>query len=62
MQKDREACTVAILDDIDGSGKYTAGMLEYLLHAYDEMLDESPLYEQERQEEEEELAELDLDD
>merc|ERR1719230_1683527 len=50
------------LDDIDGTGKYTAGMLEYLLHAYDEMLDESPLYEQERQEEEEELADLDLGD
>jgi len=50
------------LDDIDGTGKYSCGMLEYLLHAYDEMLDESPLYEQEKREEEEELADLDLDD
>merc|ERR1712087_288224 len=50
------------LDEIDSSGKYSTGMLEYLLHAYDEMLDESPLYEQEKQEEEDELAELDLDD
>merc|ERR1712066_336400 len=50
------------LDEIDGTGKYSTGMLEYLLHAYDEMLDESPLYEQEKQEEEEELADLDLGD
>lgn len=46
------------LDEIDGSGKYSSGMLEYLLHT-DEMLDEAPLYEQEKQEEEEELADLD---
>merc|ERR1712060_196651 len=50
------------LDEIDSSGKYSTGMLEYLLHAYDEMLDDSPLYEQEKREEEEELADLDLDD
>jgi len=49
------------LDEIDGSGKYSTGMLEYLLHT-DEMLDEAPLYDQELREEEEELAELDLDD
>lgn len=49
------------LDEIDGTGKYSTGMLEYLLHT-DEMLDEAPLYEEEKREEEEELAELDLDD
>ena len=48
------------LNEIDGSGKYSTGMLEYLLHL-DEMLDECPLYEQEKQEEEDELADLDLD-
>merc|ERR1719201_2821013 len=46
------------LDEIDGSGKYTSGMLEFLLHC-DEMLDDAPLYEKEIQEEEEELADLD---
>ena len=46
------------LDEIDGSGRYTSGMLEFLLHA-DGMLDEAPLYDQEIQEEEEELADLD---
>ena len=45
------------LNEIDGSGKYTSGTLEYLLHI-DEMLDEAPLYEQEIREEEEELADL----
>jgi len=48
------------LNEIDGSGKYTSGMLEYLLHI-DDMLDEAPLYEQELREEEEELADLDDD-
>merc|ERR1719487_2827132 len=48
------------LDEIDGSGRYTSGMLEYLLHC-DDMLDEAPLYDQEIREEEEELAELDDD-
>lgn len=46
------------LNEIDGSGKYSSGMLEYLLHT-DEMLDEAPLYDKEMQEEEEELADLD---
>merc|ERR1712054_668762 len=46
------------LNEIDGSGKYSSGMLEYLLHV-DEMLDEAPLYDQELAEEEEELADLD---
>uniref|UniRef100_A0A7S3RPT7 Thioredoxin domain-containing protein n=2 Tax=Emiliania huxleyi TaxID=2903 RepID=A0A7S3RPT7_EMIHU len=46
------------LDEIDSSGKYSSGMVEYLLHL-DEMLDEAPLYERELQEEEEELADLD---
>ena len=46
------------LNEIDGSGKYTSGMLEYLLHI-DEILDESPLYEQEMREEEEELDDED---
>jgi len=46
------------LNEIDGSGKYSSGMLEYLLFC-DEMLDEAPLYDQEIQEEEEELADLD---
>merc|ERR1712023_15067 len=46
------------LNEIDGSGKYTSGMLEYLLHV-DGILDEAPLYHQELREEEEELADLD---
>merc|ERR1712230_173925 len=46
------------LNEIDGSGKYTSGMLEFLLQC-DDMLDDAPLYEQEVQEEEEELADLD---
>merc|ERR1711998_105075 len=46
------------LNEIDGSGKYSSGMLEYLLHI-DEMLDEAPLYDREVAEEEEELADLD---
>merc|ERR1719482_89063 len=46
------------LNEIDGSGKYTTGTLEYLLHV-DGILDESPLYDQEIREEEEELADLD---
>jgi len=48
------------LNEIDGTGKYTSGTLEYLLHI-DEMLDEAPLYDKEIQEEEEELADLDED-
>ena len=48
------------LNEIDGSGKYSSGMLEYLLHA-DVMLDEAPLYDAEVQEEEEELDMLDED-
>jgi hypothetical protein len=48
------------LNEIDGSGKYSSGMLEYLLHV-DGMLDEAPLYEQEMREEEEELDDLDDD-
>lgn len=48
------------LNDLDGSGKYTTGMLEYLLHAADGILDESPIYERELREAEE--AELDDDD
>lgn len=46
------------LNEIDGSGKYSTGMLEYLLHV-DEMLDEAPIYEQEMRDEEDELADLD---
>jgi len=46
------------LDEIDGTGKYTTGMLEYLLHL-DEMIEDAPLYDAEIQEEEEELADLD---
>merc|ERR1711924_544676 len=38
------------LNEIDGTGKYSSGTLEYLLHI-DGMLDESPLYEQELREE-----------
>ena len=45
------------LNEIDGSGKYSSGMLEYLLHT-DEMLDEAPMYEEELREEEEELDDL----
>ena len=48
------------LNEIDGSDKYTTGMLEYLLHV-DEMLDEAPLYDREIQEEEELLADIDDD-
>jgi len=46
------------LNEIDGSGKYSSGTLEYLLHI-DGILDEAPLYDQEIREEEEELADLD---
>merc|ERR1712227_216791 len=46
------------LNEIDGSGKYTSGMLEYLLQT-DDMLDDALLYEQELRDEEEELADLD---
>ena len=49
------------LNEIDGSGKYSTGMLEYLLHI-DGLLDEAPLYDQEMKEEADELADLDLDD
>lgn len=45
-------------DEIDSSGKYSSGMLEYLLHT-DEMLDEAPLYDEEVRREEEELADID---
>merc|ERR1719231_117465 len=38
------------LNEIDGSGKYSSGMLEYLLHT-DGLLDEAPLYDKEMQEE-----------
>merc|ERR1711990_1337660 len=48
------------LNEIDGSGKYSSGMLEYLLHC-DDMLDEAPLYDAEIREEEEELADIDED-
>jgi len=49
------------LNEIDGSGKYTSGMLELLLHA-DDMLDESPLYEKEQQEADSDDADIDEDD
>merc|ERR1719310_1773728 len=45
------------LNEIDGSGRYSSGTLEYLLHI-DGMLDEAPLYDQELRDEEEELADL----
>lgn len=48
------------LNEIDGSGRYTSGMLEYLLQC-DGMLDDAPLYDKEMQEEEDEMAD-DLDD
>jgi len=48
------------LDEIDSSGKYSSGMLEYLLHI-DGMLDEAPLYDEELREEEQEMAESDDD-
>ena len=53
-------CTEATngLNEIDGSGKYSSGMLEYLLHI-DGMLEEAPLYDRECQEEEDELADED---
>ena len=50
------------LNEIDGSGKYTSGMLEYLLHI-DGMLDEAPLYDAEAERErEEEEEDSDCDD
>jgi len=50
------------LNDLDGSGKYTTGMLEYLLGAADGMLDDWPIYEQElRDAEDEELFDDDED-
>merc|ERR1712008_199729 len=49
------------LNEIDGSGKYSSGMLEYLLHL-DGMLDEAPLYdaeaEREREEDEEDCLDI----
>lgn len=45
---------------LSGSGKYTTGMLEFLLSAADGMLDDAPFYEQEQREAEEE--EFDNDD
>jgi len=47
------------LNEIDGQGRYTSGMLEFLLQA-DDMLDDSPLYEKEMQELDE--GESDLED
>ena len=44
-----------------GAGKYSTGMLEYLLHA-DGMLDEAPIYDQEIRDEEEDDADIDDDD
>jgi len=41
------------LNEIDGSGTYSSGTLEFLLHC-DGMLDDHPLYDQELREEEEE--------
>ena len=48
------------LNEIDGTGKYTSGMLEYLLYT-DGVLDEAPIYEQEVREEEDELADIDCE-
>merc|ERR1711988_1019539 len=48
------------LNEIDGSGKYSSGMLEYLLHL-DGMLEDAPIYEQEKAQEEEDLADSDED-
>ena len=48
------------LNEIDGSGKYTSGMLEYLLYT-DGVLDEAPIYEQEVREEEDELADIECE-
>ena len=43
-----------------GGGKYTTGMLEYLLNAVDGILDDAPIYEQELRDAED--AELESDD
>lgn len=48
------------MNDIDGSGKYSTGTLEYLLHT-DEMLNEAPLYDKELERQAEE-DESDIDD
>merc|ERR1719199_1976447 len=58
IEDNKVKCQHNGLNEIDGSGRYSSGMLEYLLHA-DGMLDEAPLYDREIQEEEEELADLD---
>merc|ERR1712139_109406 len=46
------------LNEIDGSGRYTSGMLEFLLQA-DDMLGDAPLYEKEVQEAESDDDDLD---
>lgn len=53
IQDNKVKCQHNGLNDLDGSGKYTTGMLEYLLHAADGMLNESPIYEQELRDAEE---------
>jgi len=60
IQDNKVKCQHNGLNDLDGGGKYTTGMLEFLLHAGDGILDESPIYEQELRDAEE--AELFDDD
>ena len=60
IEDNKVKCQHNGLNDLDGSGKYTTGMLEYLLNAADGMLDDAPIYEQELREQEE--AEFDDDD
>lgn len=54
IENNKVKCQHNGLNDLDGSGKYTTGMLEFLLNAADGMLDDAPLYEQELREAEDE--------
>jgi len=60
IEDNKVKCQHNGLNDLDGSGKYTTGMLEYLLNAADGILDDAPIYEQELRDAEDE--ELDDDD
>jgi len=54
IEDNKVKCQHNGLNDLDGSGKYTTGMLEYMLNAADGILDDAPIYEQELREKEEE--------
>jgi len=50
IENNKVKCQHNGLNDLDGSGKYSTGMLEYLLNAADGMLDDAPIYERELRE------------